>query len=248
LIRAFANMANEMALAGYSASEIEIIKNEVDYYEKVRTEVKLNSGDYIDLKMYEPAMRHLIDTYIRAEDSKKISTFDDLSLVELLVERGIGAIDELPEGIRSKEEAIAETIENNVRKLIIDEQPINPKYYEKMSELLDALIEQRRKAAISYREYLKEIVELARKVKNPSSGDSYPPTIQTATQRALYDNLERNAPLAETVDEQIRNNLQDDWRNNRVKTRKVKLAIKSVLNDDHLTDIILELAKHQSEY
>ena len=49
----------------------------------------------------------------------------------------------LPEGIRKNKEAVAETIENNVRKLIIDEQPINPKYYEKMSELLDALIEQR---------------------------------------------------------------------------------------------------------
>ena len=50
----------------------------------------------------------------------------------------------LPEGIRKNQKRVAETIENNVRKLIIDEQPINPKYYEKMSELLDALIEQRR--------------------------------------------------------------------------------------------------------
>jgi type I restriction enzyme R subunit len=248
LIRAFANIANELPEAGYSPAEIEALTKEVDYYEKVRTEVKLNSGDYIDLKMYEPAMRHLIDTYIRAEDSKKISAFDDLSLVELLVERGVGAIDDLPEGIRSKEEAIAETIENNVRKLIIDEQPINPKYYEKMSELLDALIEQRRKAAISYKEYLAEIVELAKKVKNPSSGNAYPPAMQTATQRALYDNLERNAELAISVDEAIRRSLQDDWRNNRVKTKKVKLAISSVLNDDALTERILELAKHQSEY
>jgi type I restriction enzyme R subunit len=45
---------------------------------------------------------------------------------------------------------MAETIENNMRKVIIDEQPINPKYYEKMSELLDALIEQRRKEALTY--------------------------------------------------------------------------------------------------
>ena len=43
---------------------------------------------------------------------------------------------------------MAETIENNVRRLIIDEQPINPKYYEKMSELLDALIEQRKQEAL----------------------------------------------------------------------------------------------------
>ena len=32
---------------------------------------------------------------------------------------------------------LAETIENNVRRLIIDETPVNPKYYEKMSKLLD---------------------------------------------------------------------------------------------------------------
>ena len=66
-----------------------------------------------------------------------------MSLVKLIVERGAAAVDELPEGIRTNQEAVAETIENNVRKLIIDEQPINPKYYERMSELLDALIAQR---------------------------------------------------------------------------------------------------------
>ena len=63
-------------------------------------------------------------------------------------------MDALPEGIRSNKEAVAETIENNVRKLIIDEQPINPKYYERMSELLDALIEQRRQEALDYQKYL----------------------------------------------------------------------------------------------
>ena len=49
---------------------------------------------------------------------------------------------------------MAETIENNVRKLIIDEMAVNPKYYEKMSELLDALIRQRKQQALSYKAYL----------------------------------------------------------------------------------------------
>jgi type I restriction enzyme, R subunit len=48
----------------------------------------LASGDYIDLKAYEPAMRHLIDTYISSDESEVISAFDDMSLVELIVERG----------------------------------------------------------------------------------------------------------------------------------------------------------------
>ncbi|WP_292727710.1 hypothetical protein [Methanoculleus sp.] len=78
-------------------------------------------------------MRHLLDTYIRAEESVKISAFDDMPQVQFLLERGVDAVETLPPGIRRDREAVSETIENNVRKLIIDETPINPKYYEKMS-------------------------------------------------------------------------------------------------------------------
>src|SRR5205823_7829528 len=135
LIRAFANIANELPEAGYTQKEIEQIKQEVEHYEKVRSEIKLASGDYIDLKVYEPAMRHLIDTYIRAEESKKISAFDDITLIQLIVERGVNGLKDLPQGIANSKEAMAETIENNLRRLIIEEMPINPNYYEKMSEL-----------------------------------------------------------------------------------------------------------------
>jgi type I restriction enzyme, R subunit len=176
----------------------------VDHYEKIRTEVKIASGDYIDLKMYEPAMRHLIDTYIQAEESEKISVFGDMSLVELIVERGVGAVEALPKGIRKDKEAVAETIENNVRKLIIKEQPINPKYYEKMSELLDTLIEQRKKEALDYQKYLENIVELTKKVKNPAASESYPNALNTSAKRALYDNLSKDEALAIEVDRAVR--------------------------------------------
>ncbi len=189
LLRAYAGLANELPEAGYSDFEIATVKGEAEHFEKVRNEVKFASGDYIDLKMYEPAMRHLIDTYIRADESEKVSAFDDMSLIQLIVERGAGAVEALPKGIRESKEAVAETIENNVRKVITDETPINPKYYERMSELLDALIEQRKQQAGAYEKYLAEIVELARKVNNPAAGATYPATIDTAAKRALYDNL-----------------------------------------------------------
>nr|MBU1329006.1 HsdR family type I site-specific deoxyribonuclease [Candidatus Omnitrophota bacterium] len=248
-LRAYANLADEMEKAGYTALEIAILKAEVDHFDKVRNEVKLASGDYIDLKMFEPAMRHLIDTYIRAEESEKISAFDDLSLIQLIVERGADAVNELPKGIRENREAVAETIENNVRKLIIDEQPINPKYYEKMSELLDALIEQRKKEALDYQEYLAKIVELTRRAKNPSTGSVYPTALDTAAERALYDNLGKDEARALDVHHAIHENRQDDWRSNPFKVKKIKLAIKSVLQDDgELTEKTLELVKNQHEY
>jgi type I restriction enzyme R subunit len=228
-VRAFANLANELPDAGYSPLEIQALKSEVDHYEKVRNEVKLASGDYIDLKMYEPAMRHLIDTYIHARESEKVSSFDDLSLIQLIVERGADAVKALPDGIRKNKEAVAEVIENNVRKLIIDEQPINPKYYEKMSELLDALIKQRRREAVDYQLYLEKIVELTKRVKHPEVGGTYPKTINTSGKRALYDNLGNSEVLALAVHEAVRSSRQDDWRGNTFKVKKVRNAILAAL-------------------
>ena len=80
-VRAYANLANDMSAAGYSSAETREIKTEVTHYENVRQEIKLASGDYVDLKVYEPDMRHLLDAYIRAEDSETLSTFDDTPLV-----------------------------------------------------------------------------------------------------------------------------------------------------------------------
>ncbi len=249
LVRAYADVANELEEAGYAPAEVSRLKAEVDHFEKARSEVKLASGDYVDLKMYEPAMRHLIDTYIRAEDSEQISAFDDMSLIQLIVERGPEAVGALPKGIRESKEAVAETIENNVRKLIIDEQPLNPKYYERMSELLDALIEQRRKEALNYQKYLEEIVELTKKVKNPAAGGSYPSALNTPGKRALYDNLGKDETLALAVDSAVRTSRQDDWRSNPFKIKRVKLAVKAALQDDEaLAEQVLELVKNQNEY
>ncbi len=81
-------------------------------------------------------MRHLIDNYIRAEDSEVISHLDDISLIDLVESKGAAAEDDLPPATKRKRENVAEAIENNVRKLIIEETPVNPRFYEKMSELL----------------------------------------------------------------------------------------------------------------
>jgi type I restriction enzyme R subunit len=202
-------------------------------------------------------MRHLIDTYIRAEDSQKVSALDDLSLIDLIVARGAEAVNALPTSIRQNPEAVAETIENNVRRLIIDEQPINPKYYERMSALLDALIEQRKRQALEYQAYLAEITALTKKIKDPALGEVYPPSLNTGAKRAFFDNLGRNERLALAIDNAISAVRQDDWRTNPVKVKMVRRAIKSALTHpvvdagageplEQLVDRILELTKNQT--
>jgi type I restriction enzyme R subunit len=251
LLRCYANAANEMQAAGYTPEQASKIKQDVIHYEKMRDEVKLASGDYLDMKRFEPAMRHLLDMYIRADSSELLMDFEELGLIELIVEKGDDALDGLPEGIKSNPEAMSETIENNMRKTIIDENPVNPKYYERMSELLDAIIEERRKHAIDYQEYLEKIKDLARKVVKPQ-GDAknpYPSSIDTAAKRALFDNLGNDELLATKIDTAIRYTKRADWVGDRIKERQVANAIReeSVGYDVDIADV-LELAKNQHEY
>ena len=57
------------------------------------------------------SMRHLIDTYIRADSAKTISDFGEVGLLDLIVKSGIAeAITQLPPGIKGNKDAVVETI------------------------------------------------------------------------------------------------------------------------------------------
>jgi len=195
-------------------------------------------------------MRHLLDTYIKADESKKLSAFDDMTLVQLIVEQGPYALErELPEEIRRNQDAVAETIENNIRRLIIDEMAVNPKYFEKMSELLQALIKERRAQSVHYTEYLQRIANLAKQVQAPETVAQYPAAIRTRALRALYDNLGQDEATAVEADRAVRETKKEAWRGNRFKEREMRAASKVVLDgNEELTNWIFEIVKEQREY
>lgn len=249
LLRVYADMANDMVAAGYTPTQAEKIAQEIRHYEMVRTEIKLASGDFIDLKKYEPDMRRLIDRYVSAKESEQLTSFDDMSLVELIVRDGERALEALPESVRKNQKATAETIENNVRRLIIDETPTNPRYYQHMSEILAELVERRRREDIAYEEYLQQIIELSKQVKQPAHSDRYPNSLQTNALRALYDNLGEDEEKAKRVDEAIRGALTADFRGHPIKERRVRNAIQEVLqcSDEELNQIF-DIVKSQDDY
>jgi len=135
-----------------------------------------------------------------------------------------------------------------VRRVIIDEHPINPKYYQRMSALLDAVIRERKARALEYEQYLAKIVELTQQVQNPAGGAAYPKVLGTPAKRALYDNLGNDEALALALDRAIRHTKKDSWRGNRIKEREVKYVIHEHLGEDSEVDRIFELVKNQREY
>jgi len=231
LIRAYANIADEMDLAGYSNFEIESIKVEINDYLKLREEIRKASGETLDMKTYEADMRHLIDTYIQADEPVKISLFDDMPLLDIIEKIGINdAVNTLPSGIKKDQRAIAETIENNVRRKIITEHLIDPSFYENMSTLLAEIIKERKANALSYEEYLKMIANLVKQV-NEGKADNTPKELKTPALRALYNNLGKDVILASLLDIAIKQGKRDGFRGNLAKERKVKLAIYNTLKN-----------------
>ena len=249
LLRAYAAVAGEMAQAGYPEAAAAAIRAEVASFEALHREVLTASGDAIDFKLYDAGMRHLIDTYVRAEESERLTTFADMTLVQLLVARGPEALTAaLPEGIAVSEAAVAETIENNVRKAIVDETPANPKYYERMSQLLEALIAGRKNAAVTYADYLKKVADLARHVLEPG-GPGYPPGLDAPRLRAVYDNAGRDEALTRRIDAAVREAVQDGWRGSDIKARRVRGRLLEVLGgDEAAADAMLDLVRHQGGY
>ena len=179
-------------------------------------------------------------------------------LVQLIVENGAAAIDLLPEGIRTNEAAIAATIENNLRRLIVDKSEVNPRYYEEISDLLDRIIRERRQGAMDYRAYLSEIEGLSGQIAEPENQDHYLSNINTGALRAFFDNLndlpeDRREAAAHAIDAAIRKTKKDDWRGNTFKRRQVRNAIARVIQEEfsgYDLDInaLLELAVNQREY
>ena len=278
LVRAYTNIANELDEAGYSKKEQEEIKKKIQHYTAIRDELKLMSGDYLDLKVFDPAMRYLIDSYIQAEESRTLASFEDTSLLEIIALEGLHKASELlPEAIKKNKEAIAETIENNIRRLIIDKRDVNPAYYDKMSKIFKDLIEKRKKEVIDYENYLKEIEKLTKElIKGESADNPYPLSIRNSmARRAIYDNLEgikNREEIANRIDEAIRKTKKDNWRGHKIKERQVKNAISKAIeecfnnestkenaireepapympfNKDKVVEKIFEIVKKHSEY
>ena len=248
LIRAYANIADEIEAAGYTEKEIEDIKKHLNFYLKLREEIRKASGETLDLKTYEADMRHLIDNYIQAEEPQKISPFGELTLLEIIVNTGIAdAINSLPQGIKGSKEAVAETIENNVRQKIIKEHLIDPAFFEEMSFLLNEIIKERKTNAISYEEYLKKIAELAKKVHEGKS-ESTPDGLNTPAKRALYNNLGEDEVLALSVHEKVVTYGPDNWKGNETKELVIKGKLYEVLGDKKEVERIFPIVKQQTEY
>ena len=202
-------------------------------------------------------MRYILDTYIRADDSKLVNRMADMSLVELLLEGKTTTPADLVKDLPGDDTAKAETIENNLKHEIVKKMSSNEVYFGKLSEMLEDVIQQRKIEAMSYEEYLRQVVELAQAILHPEQDDAYPEGIRDSeARRALYDFLDGNSDLTFKEDHAIQVSVRSHWQEHPQRSQAVQQAIyktliaASVPTDEAMekTNAIFDLAKRQAEY
>jgi len=251
LVRRFIDIANEMKQAGYTPEESATIKRQIDFYNDLKDEIRLKSGDALDLKRYDPAMRQLIDNYVRAEDSEVLLDMEDISFLDLIAAEGENAIGKLPKNIRNNERYVTETLAANMRKMIINERHANPAYYDKISELLHQLLQEQKEGKIQYKELIEKLIAAIQEMRNRKE-TAYPSQIDTAGKQALYDNLDKDIELTLRLDNTVKTNAKHGWRDHNVpaKMKQVRHVVSQVLQDFSTEKIseIMEIIIMQKEY
>ncbi len=247
-IRAYANVKADFITAEFTDSEIKRFTDKLNEYLNLREIIRIASRETIDLKAYEADMRFLIDTYIRAEESEVISPFENISLLDLLETDMAGAIAGLPNEIKGNQEAVAEIIENNVRSKIVEEHLLDPKYFDRMSVLLQELIARRKQETINYQQYLKEMAALIADVNKGKKGN-VPQSLNTKGKVALYHTLDDNEQLALACEGAVQYAKQDGFRENLAKQKLVKKAIYEVVEDINKVEAVYKIIDaHKDEY
>ncbi|NCT66246.1 MAG: type I restriction endonuclease subunit R [Rhodanobacteraceae bacterium] len=273
-VRAWSEMAGELAKAGYTEAEAQAIENEVKGYSDLRAAIKKHSGEELDIKPYEADMRHLLNTYVQADSAAPQGDLGDLSLVELIVQTGIhdAIARKLNEKGKLSRNAIAEGIINNVRKTIIREQLTDPRFYSEMSKLLDDLIKQSRADAAAYDEFLRRAEALVRKLAAKQPDADVPALLHGNREAALIyrnlpqvlaagrgakvdavdaraDYMDRLANLALAIDRVMREQAPAGWKGDHAREAQVLNALFPLLDRNRVaTQALFELVRNQAVY
>lgn len=273
LARAYSNVAADLVEAGYSETQAQGIREEVALYADLRAAIKKHSGEELDVKPYEADMRHLLNTYVQADAANELGSLRDLSLTELIVETGIhdAIARKLNQKGKLSQNAVAEGIINNVRKVIVRDQLTDPRFYKQMSLLLDDLIRQSRDDAAAYEKFLRDAEALVRRLvaRQPEAGvpaalhgkrdatiiyTNLPEILAaglpgTAVAEPAADGNEKRLELALAIDQAMRERAPAGWRGDQAREAQVLNALYPLLDRNReATQRLFELVKNLPGY
>jgi len=212
-------------------------KNDLRFFMKLRVSVRRRYAEVVDFKEYEGKIQKLIDTHVGTGEVEQITDlvniFDQEAFTKELERLG---------SVASK----ADTIAHRTKKTITERMDEDPAFYEKFSELLKQAIEAFRRQRLTDVEYLRQVSEIAEKVKN-RTGDEIPTKLEHHDiAKAFYgvlldvfanyaegsfDPRDTSADAGLNIDNIVQEHIIVNWANNTDVQNRMKGAIEDYLFD-----------------
>ena len=261
-------------MADTDESDIAMYKNDMKRFAKLKDAVRIRYADGINYREYEPRIKKLLDTHIKADKvdqlNEPVNIFDDDSFKGVMQELGVYST-------KSKA-ARADVIAHALKKEVQKRWNEDPTLYKKFSELIQKAIDDFRNQSITDAEYLNRVSTLR---SNVVSGrrDNMPSDIKDNPDACAYYGVlspyikeqEPDAAKTETIAVEATLAMQDiiekhdkvDFWNDPIAQNKTKNEIDDFLYDvlknkhgiqlepdkmDEIIDKIMRIAKYRSKH
>ena len=129
-------------------------------FEKLRLAVRFRYAESIDYREYEPRIKKLLDTHIRADQvmalNEPVNIFDEDQFAQLKEARGVA------EGASTS--ALADAIAHATKRVITERMDEDPALFAKFSEMIQQAIDDFLARRLSETEYLETVVDIRERV------------------------------------------------------------------------------------
>lgn len=234
--RAFTMVMNSVqAFAAFERQEIEIFRDTLIFFTKIRKSVKIRYADTLDNSEYEPQMRNLLDTYMSVKDV--IQIYEPIDIMK------IGDFDKVLEKLPS-DRSKADAIVSHITKRITLNHDENPAFYDSFSQRINAVLEEFKNKVLSEREFLKKMFGVLKDFRKGDTKQKFPEKIAgDLDAQAFYGVIasilfakykietEVVADIAFSITSIVRRRDKVDWKNNTDVHNRIRQDIDDLFYD-----------------
>lgn len=166
----------------YSNGEISKFRQDLRFFEKLKSSVQRRYADVVSYKEYEPRIKKLIDTYVDADEVAAVTDTVDIM--------NKGEVSEALASYGKTAASKADYISSKMKRVITENMDKDEAFYKKFSKLIEETIEAFNQNRIDEKAYLEKILNIR---EDMSSGhlSNIPERIrQEPITRAFYGSLE----------------------------------------------------------
>jgi len=143
----------------------------------------------------------------------------------------------------------AETVIRNISRHITVKKDLNPKYFEKISSILNELIRDMKQNSISNEELLKRLKDLTSKALHPEKDEAYPLSVRKREGlRAIYDFVEHDEELTLKIAKVVEEEGFDNWRGDSVKERRIQKVLYEIFDNVDKMRELFQIIKQNNEF